>query len=173
MQAQPTLQPYGKPALRSGATLGLAVGVIHSVIIIISAQISAANIHTNTTTILALILPVLWLLALLGAGAWGSKLSGRIATGTLAGLFAGTFGSVVATIGQVTASIISLNDQPYDNEYALVTTFGIIIYVMILAIGCGAGLGALGGLIGQNMSDKRIPSQPALAPAIPPPYGYV
>jgi hypothetical protein len=185
MQIQPVAQQPGKPALRSGAIIGIALGIIHSVITIMVTQMNTGSQNTYgsssgpspTTTILYLLTPLIWIIGFLIAGAWASKDTGKISTGSLAGLFAGTFGGVIAGLGQVVATGIAINQQSYNpggSNLLLFSGFAAMFYVMALAIGAGAGLGALGGLIGQSMSKVRPQpvAQPAYAQPIMP-YGYV
>lgn len=177
---QPQIAPAhaGKIALRTGASVGILLGIIHSIITIIS-TIQSADKGGNgvfLTTLLYLITPLVWIVGLLFAGTWSSKFTGKVSTGTQAGLFAGLFGGLVASFGQAIASAISVNFAP-DSSSILITGFAAIFYILVLAIGAGAGCGALGGLIGQAVSDVRPPApQPAHIPVYQPPvvpYGYM
>lgn len=180
---QPQIAPAhaGKIALRTGASVGILLGIIHSIITIIN-TIQSADRGGNgfsLTTLLYLITPLVWIVGLLFSGTWSSKFTGRVSTGTQAGLFAGLFGGLVASFGQAIASAISVNFTP-DSGNILIAGFATIFYILVLAIGAGAGCGALGGLIGQAISDVRPPTpQPAHTPAMPVyqppavPYGYM
>jgi hypothetical protein len=183
MNVQPTLQQPGKPALRSGAIIGIALGIIHSVITIIVTQMNAATPvdggpgMPTITIILYLLTPLIWIIGFLIAGAWASRETGKISTGVLAGLFAGTFGGVIAGIGQVIATAIANSQQGYtdaNSSLLLFSGFAAVFYVMVLALGAGAGFGVLGGLIGQSMSNVR--PQPIVQPVYAQPvvpYTYV
>src|SRR5579883_649352 len=171
MNVQPTLQQPGKPALRSGAIIGIALGIIHSVITIIVTQMNASTPvdggpgMSTITIILYLLTPLIWIIGFLITGAWASRETGKISTGVLAGLFAGTFGGVIAGIGQVIATAIANSQQGYtssNSSLLLFSGFAAVFYVMVLALGAGAGFGVLGGLIGQSMSNVR--PQPAVQP---------
>ncbi|HXR66616.1 MAG TPA: hypothetical protein VN729_11865 [Ktedonobacteraceae bacterium] len=165
MQPQIASPNAGKIALRSGLTAGILLGTIHSIIAIVS-TIQNAGVPgsvTASSTLFYLLTPLIWIVGLLAAGAWGSKITGKLSTGTLAGLFAGLFGGIVAGFGQAIATAISVNlsQNPYQSSsLVLLGGFAIIFYILMLAIGAGAGCGALGGLIGQSISDVR----PQLAP---------
>lgn len=182
MQPQVSSNSAGKIALRSGASVGILLGIIQSIISIVSTVQSAGTNNAGAfNTLLYLITPLIWIVGLLFTGAWASKITGKVGTGTLAGLFAGLFGGIVAGFGQAIASAISVNLMPASSSstgLVLATGFAIIFYILLLAIGAGAGCGALGGLIGQTISDARPqahqPVQP-LPPVYQPPavpYGY-
>ncbi len=166
MQESSISQQPGKPALRSGVLLGVALGIIHSAIVILTSQMNRGYGNTPVTTIfLYLITPLIWIVGLLVAGMSGSRVTGKINTGVLAGLFAGTFGGIIAGFGQAIAMTLSMNQQSAtsaDTGLLLASGFTVMFFVMVLALGAGAGFGALGGLIGQSMSSVRPqPHQPA------------
>lgn len=173
----------GKIALRTGASIGVLLGIIHSIIVIISTvqNSSQSSNATFLNTLLYLITPLIWIVGLLFTGIWASRFTGKVGTGTLAGLFAGLFGGLVAGFGQAIASAISVNlaPEPPSSSIVLVSGFATIFYILLLTIGAGAGCGALGGLIGQAVSDVRPqPAQSAPVPMVPVyqppavPYGY-
>lgn len=185
MQLQSTIQQPGKPALRSGATIGTALGIIHGVITIIITQMNASTLNTanggtgipTLTIILYLLTPLIWIIGFLIAGAWAGRETGKISTGVLAGLFAGTFGGIIAGIGQVIATAIASSQQGYTSSSSnvlLFSGFAAVFYVMVLALGAGAGFGVLGGLIGQSMSNVRPQptAQPVYAQPVVP-YAYI
>lgn len=179
----------GKIALRTGIGIGILLGIIHSIITIIS-TIQNTGQTSNATflnTLLYLVTPLIWIIGLLFTGTWASRFTGKVGTGTLAGLFAGLFGGIIASFGQAIASAIGVNlaPAPTPSGLVLLTGFATIFYIMILTLGAGAGCGALGGLIGQAVSDVRppapvqpIPVQPIPVQQIPVyqppavPYGY-
>ena len=185
MQLQSIAQQPGKAALRSGAIIGIALGIIHSVITIIVTQMNAASLNTvgggagipTITIILYLLTPLIWIIGFLVTGAWASRETGKISTGVLAGLFAGTFGGIIAGIGQVIATAMANSQQGYtsaSSNVLLFSGFAAVFYVMLLALGAGSGFGVLGGLIGQSMSNVR--PQPAAQPVYTQPvvpYAYV
>ena len=109
-------------------------------------------------------------------GFLGSKSTGKVSTGTLAGLFAGTFGGILAAVGQIVSTALSINSGFAQNGEGLLlfTGFAIILYTLILTIGGGAGVGALGGVLGQNFSAVRPqPAAPRPYPAAVPVYSYM
>jgi hypothetical protein len=129
------------------------------------------------------------IVALLLAGLLAARRTGRVSTGTLAGLWAGFIGTVIAftviaialeTV-QHAAFISGLMSNPSVNPQNAEQTawLGLAIIGVILviaAIGLGAGLGALGGLIGKTASplaQRPYPPSPVYLqtpyPA-PPPY---
>lgn len=194
MQVQSAPPQSGKIALLSGAIFGIALGLIHIVITIVlqlnnqqQQQNGTPGNLPSTSVILYLVTPLIWIIGFLIGGAWAAKRTGKVGTGTLAGLFAGTFGGVLAGFGQVISAALQMNQQAsqYGNLGAtssagtsliLVGSFATIVYVLILALGAGAGFGALGGLIGQSISGVRpqpqLPVQPVYPPAVLP-YGYI
>lgn len=167
MQTQPVAQQPGKPALLSGIIIGVVLGIIHSAITIIIAQMAVNGGGSSAViTSLQLLVPLIWIIGFLFAGFWASKESGLISTGTLAGLFAGIFGSIIAGFGQIIATAIAANTTSQIAAQAsgmlLFTGYTAIFSVMILAIGAGAGVGAIGGLIGQTIT--KVHPQPAPQP---------
>jgi hypothetical protein len=185
MKIQPTAQQPGKPALRSGAIIGVALGIIHSAIAIIVTRMNAVTPNTvdgrqGMPTIvlsLGLLTPLIWIIGFLITGAWASRETGKISTGVLAGLLASTFAGVIAGIGQVIAMVIASSQQSYvDANLGVLFLNGLsaVFYVMVLPVGAGAGFGALGGLIGQSISNVR--PQPIVQPVYAQPvvpYTYV
>jgi hypothetical protein len=121
--------------------------------------------------ILYLLTPLIWIVGFLVAGAWAGREAGKISAGVLAGLFAGTFGGIIAGIGQVVATALATTQQSPSNSGSsliLFSGFAAVFYVMVLALGAGAGFGVLGGLIGQSISPVRPVAQPLYAqPMVP------
>jgi len=179
MHIQYTTQQPGKPALRSGAVVGIVLGIVHSVLTIIETQMSVLSLDSSagtvsmpaTSLILYLVTPLIWIIGFLCAGAWAGRDTGRISAGVLAGLFAGTFGGILAGVGQVVATVLASNQQTYTgsgSSLLLFNGFVVVVYVIGLALGAGAGFGVLGGLIGQSLSHVRPAAQPMYAqPLVP------
>jgi hypothetical protein len=183
MQTPSAPQPQGKAALLSGGTLGVILGIIHSVITIMLVQFSQ-NDNAHFSSLLYVITPLIWIIGLLLAGIWGSYRTGKVGIGTLSGLFAGTFGGIIAGFGQVIAIALLYNQSNPDSDISgllLLSGVAAVIYVLVLAIGTGAGLGALGGLIGQSFSKVVQPPVQALLiyppqvvpPPAPAPHTYM
>jgi len=117
------------------------------------------------------------IVALLLVGLLAARRTGRASTGTLAGMWAGFIGTVVAlaliaiataTVGQAEfmrgmMSNPRINSQ--NAEQALWIGLTLVAGVLVIVgIGLGAGLGALGSLIGKNMSPlAQRPDPSALA----------
>lgn len=184
MQMQPVPQQPGKPALRSGIVIGIALGIIHSVIVVFTQLTTPYGQYGNygplstPSTILYLIIPLVWLTGFLIVGFLGGKASGKVGTGTLAGLFGGLFGGILASVGQIVATAISINMQANQNGGSYLQNspglllgigLGIILPTLILTIGGGSGIGALGGLLGQSLSNVR-PQPPVAAFPVMQPY---
>lgn len=180
---QPAATP---PNARSVAFLrGLIFGLAQTVI---AACILLLNTFVNTNTSLALILVVvnflLSLAAYFGAGALAASKTGRQSTGTFAGLWAGIFYGVLNFIVSLIIflqvvfprALALLNSSPElaNNPDAvrlgvIVGGIGIELLGSLLAIGLGAGVGALGGLAGRNRSPF---AQTSAAPVYSPPPIY-
>lgn len=176
----------GRIALRDGATCGILLGIIHSVIVIILQLTTSPSANSNLSALqvaLYLLTPLIWVVGFLLVGALAANPTGKVSTGTLAGVFAGTFGGIIGALGQIVAAVISVNQAtsvnagPDFSSSLLFSNFFIIVYVIALALGAGAGFGALGGLIGHTASKVHPQPQPiAVQPAYPPatafPYPY-
>jgi hypothetical protein len=169
-------------ALQRGLIFGLAQTAIAVVILLL-------NTFVNTNAGLALLLAavnfLLSLAAYFGAGILASRQTGQLSTGTFAGLWAGVCYGVLNFI----ISLLLFLQVAFPRALAILSTspdfasnpdavrlgviaggVGIELLGSLLAIGLGAGLGALGGLLGRS----RSPLQPAsLTPAVyPPPPSY-
>lgn len=182
---QPAATP---PNARNVAFLrGLIFGLAQTVI---AAGILLLNTFVNTNAGLALLLVVanflLSLAAYFGAGALAASKTGRLSTGTFAGMWAGIFYGVLNFIVSLIIflqvafprALAILNSTPEfaSNPDALRTGVivggvGIELLGSLLAIGLGAGVGALGGLAGRNRSPfGPVSAGPAYAPPPYPPY---
>jgi uncharacterized membrane protein len=165
-------------ALQRGLTFGLAQTAI-------AVSILLLNTFVNTNSGLALLLAavnfLLSLTAYFGAGILASRQTGQLSTGTFAGLWTGVCYGVLNFIISLiifllvtfpkTLVILSTSSDFAGNPDAvrlgvIVGGIGIELFGSLLAIGLGAGLGALGGLIGRSSSPLQPVSVPP--PAYPP-----
>jgi hypothetical protein len=176
-----TPPPYARNvALQHGVIFGLAQTVI-------AVSILLLNTFVTTTVGLALLLAtmnfLLSLAAYFGAGTLAARQTGWLSTGTFAGLWAGASYGVLnfivsliiflqvalpralAIIGN---SAAFLSNPDAARVGAIIGGVGIEILGFLLAIGLGAGMGALGGLAGRRRSPLRPP--PVTLTHAPSPY---
>ena len=180
--------PTGKVAFQQGLIFGLAQAVVASSIIFI-------NTFVSTNSGVSLLLDVLsfftGLAAYFLAGIMGAKQNGRLRTGVFAGMWTGAiYGAIDLVVSLVLFFQISLpkalnilNNSTTTTTMspdtirtvAIATGVGTEVFGFLFAIGLGAGLGALGGLIGRNTSKfKAVPVVPVMPaayyPGQPAPY---
>lgn len=164
----------GKAALRVGLIMGGIMAVIYAVF-------SLAGQFIPAISLIALILSfIAWLVVYFVAGILGAKRTGRVGMGSLAGLWTAVFAGILATItngilvaidaDRIRETTQAFADQmdlgfTYTNEIILASQVFLGICLTLFGIGLGAGLGALGGLIGRG-------NQPPVYPyPMYPPYG--
>jgi len=143
-----------KVALLCGALIGVSLGVL------VIAQILFLPTSIYLFGLLGLPMP-----AFLLAGLLAAKRTGRVSTGTLAGLWSGVFSNIIvwalfiavvavyhdAVVSAALSSGIGLDPQNTE-LYILEVLVFCAISSLLLMMGVGSGLGALGGLIGKRMS---------------------
>ncbi len=119
------------------------------------------------------------------AGVMTARENGRVGSaaiaGVIAGAMAGVAGAIIAIITITTraSAVVPPSVRMTPAAYhSFILTVGIIgaVFGLLFAIGIGAGIAALGGLVGRNQFDKAHPAQPMLesyySPMAPPPPGY-
>ncbi|HET9112006.1 MAG TPA: hypothetical protein VFN78_14345 [Ktedonobacterales bacterium] len=119
------------------------------------------------------------------AGMMTARDNGRVGSaaiaGVIAGAMAGVVGAIIAvfTIATRASAVMPPNVNMTPAAYhSFVVTVGIIgaVVGLLIAIGIGAGIAALGGLVGRNQFARAHPAQPMLesyyTPVAPPPPGY-
>jgi hypothetical protein len=191
MQQAQAYQPpnAGKAAFLNGLYFGLGAVVLNFVVLLVPDLLGLR--------IPGLLLVVLsWLIGLTAfflAGMFAAKKTGRVGTGTLAGLWAGMFNGVLtnALYGLIVMVFLSLDNGSLYHELlsslASSSASGALLspaqadtivrsamimglsFFVLFDIGVGAGLGPLGGLIGRSMS--KIPREPSQPMPYYPPYG--
>jgi hypothetical protein len=151
----------GKTALLFGALFGIASGLI---------QILCIFSLAGAGFLLSL---VLCAIVLLFAGLFASRRTGKVSTGTLAGLWCGLVSSVIV-VGILGLILLFVTHNPtYMDEFmngmrssnlpSSITPQQMVLYMglgmvilgvvwLAVGIGAGAGIGAIGGLIGKSMS---------------------
>jgi hypothetical protein len=171
----------GRTALQQGAIFGLIQAVIASVILLINTFVEPGLGVSLLLTILSFLTG---LAAYFVSGILAVKQTGRVRTGTFAGMWAG---GIYGTIDFVLSLILffavnmtkelnaAINAGAYTDNIDAYKTGLIIGSVLIaffglcFAIGLGAGLGALGGLIGRNISPyKQVQIASAALPVYSP-----
>lgn len=184
----------GKTAFQYGLIFGIILAVIEAAIQITSTLITVANMNSSTypgamgaQTGVSLVLGIggflLSLAAYFVAGIMASNKTGKVSTGTLAGLWAGLFYGVVGfVIGMIVLFAIvlpkmtdlgSATGDMSSSSYEVVRTAAIVggvigaVFGIAIALGIGAGMGALGGLVGRS-SSKVAPRGDAVYPHYPP-----
>lgn len=146
----PVVPHSGRTALIYGVPVGLGLGIIESAILIYV----TSRLILNSLAFLSIPFSlVLWIVALLVIGALAGKRTGRVSTGTLAGLWTGMVGGAMTTVSWFMLFVIQQSHNYYGSSVVLVVTYLTALIVLFLAIlGVGTGLGALGGLIGQSFA---------------------
>jgi len=151
----------GKTALLFGALFGVCSGLV---------QILCLSFLPGAGYLLSLLLCTV---ALLLAGLFASKRTGKVSTGTLAGLWSGLICSVIVVgVLGLMLLVVTHNSSFMDemmnalrnsnmpssitsDQAMLYMGIGMIILGVIwvaVGVGTGAGIGAIGGLIGKSIS---------------------
>jgi hypothetical protein len=156
---QNLLARVGNPALRQGLIFGIILGI----------ALLALSIVVGGSLI---IIVALCLLAAILAGRRASQETGRITTGTLAGLWTGLFGILIPDIISFVFLLINIDaavksDQQSANSQhlqitytpSLVITDALISLAILIAL--GALFGAAGGFIGGSLGRRRAQLPPA------------
>lgn len=149
---QPSPQHTGRAALTLGVTTGIGAGVIQSALIVFVAH--AQYVYGSLSAFVIPISLLLWVILFMLIGVFAARRSGKVNSGTLTGLWAGLAGGVItsATLFVEAASSMQYYYN-YSGTMALYLTM--IIFLGLLMLGLGTGLGSLGGLIGQSFSPVK------------------
>lgn len=165
MQGIPTRT--GRPALRQGLIFGAISGIIGIALFALGTFLSGLG---TITFILAIIVP---LAAYVLAGLFASQVTGKVSTGTIAGLWAGLFGSVIYSIGLFALAYPNIDtfrqaaqkavtqqgsNFTYTNSVIITGLVFFLIIVIIASILLGLGVGAIGGLIGKSRAKVQPPA---------------
>jgi hypothetical protein len=150
---QNLLARVGNPALRQGLIYGVILGIA---LLALSIVVGGSLIFIVALCLLAAIL----------AGRRASQETGRITTGTLAGLWTGLFGilipliiSFVLLLINIDAIVKSANSQHQQITTSLVITNTLINFAFFIVL--GVLFGAAGGLIGGSLGRRRAQLPPA------------
>jgi len=174
---QQNVKRPGKAALRQGLLFGLSLGVLFIICNMILAFASsgtflAGGIYTSTPTSTGngalfstggLLVPILVYLV---AGLRASQQTGRVATGTLAGLWTGLFSAGITWVYTIVFSALFSQNSESGELFAILTPI-VGIFGIVLAVVLGTGIGALGGLIGKRRASPptQFSQQSMFSPA--------
>jgi hypothetical protein len=134
-------------------------------IITLPAALLQSFVPTNgLVTILGVLVFLVTIALTLLAGVRASQWTGRVRTGALAGLIMGLISSLLAYITSLTT--IFVFDTPFHHRLSLatstqvqqvITAYSLIfVIVFVVELLLGAGIGALGGLIGRNRAQLPL-----------------
>ena len=194
-------QRQGHPAVRWGFIFGGVMAILSAVIGVVELARETNSAGTrNSLALLQCLFFLITLAAFFFTGWVASRHTAKVSTGTLAGLIAGTIGGVVLAVFIViyfaTADLsnfqyqLSQSGDTTNDPRAVAVTAGVILaFVIILFyVGVGAGIGALGGLLGRAQAPAHLryagmpysgmpyygmsPGYPPAPGAYPPPPGY-
>ena len=175
-QNPPPVASPGKIAFRYGLILGL----IQTVLALITALVTALTDPLGTSAGLSFGLGVLIfitsLVAYFIAGTLAAKQTGKVSTGTIGGLWTGVVYGILGCIITSTTFLAIRYPKLVDHyntvgypASATASAFkiglvaagvGLPVFGLFVAIGVGAGIGALGGLLGRSQFRKNTPQQP-------------
>jgi hypothetical protein len=197
-----TPQPASEFVFRSGLIFGAILGAAQVLGVIIqwlTAMYTQADLAppeatpSNVVSVLivrgsvTLLLDVAFFLAMLAltfvAGVSTARKTGKVGLGVFAGLLAGVLGSLVGSLASLVAHLTLLAPYAYAStdgganqgqaQGLLVSgaTFWLIAGLLVYGA-LGAGMGAIGGLVGQNSYQRAHPLayQPPFFPYAPWPY---
>lgn len=178
------------PAVRWGLIFGGVMALLS--VMIGLGRVSTENQDTvnNGFAALECLYVLITLVVLFVAGILASKQTGRVATGVLAGLFAGVIGGLTLTVFIIiwgatvnTDQIVRVMNNSSSSlgssdprSVALLVSFIFSVVAILFLVGIGAGVGALGGLIGRSQAPEHLryagmPFPPGQYPGYPPAPG--
>ena len=185
---QPIAAPpkAGKIAFQQGLIFGLIQAVIASLVLLVNDIVITSASQVGISLLLSALSFLTGLAAYFVAGIFAAKQTGKVSTGTFAGMWTGAIYGVIGFIVSATLFVQVVAPRTLDalsstqaDPSAFKTGFmiggiGFEFFGILLAIGFGAGLGALGGLIGRNISPLKpaavVPVYAAYPGAVPPVY---
>lgn len=188
MQPVPVPPKTGKVALQYGLIFGAIQAVIATIVLLLNDLVNTTPDKVGISLLLSIFAFLTGLAAYFVAGILAVKQTGRLRTGTFAGMWTGAVYGVIDfvvslilffEIGLPQALSVLDSTQTTANPDTLRTGAIIggvfaIVFGAAFAVGVGAGLGVLGGLIGRSISKVQpvsvvpvqpyFPGQPAIDP---------
>jgi hypothetical protein len=173
----------GRVIFREGLIFGVLLGIAYIGLSVLN------GLFVQSIVLGGVLMILLWLGVFFWVGARGAKQTGRVGTGSLAGLVTAVFAGAIAFIFLLiieAPSVPAIRQQFIDaykaqgvsvqitdsTVWIFLIVGGIILW--LLGIGAGAGMGALGGLLGRSQSTvvpaPMYPPPPYGPPPMPPPY---
>ena len=171
MQSDQSPPKSGKIAFRYGLIFGIGLFVIAAILFSLGTFLF---FNSDFSIVFSLIYWLIGLVAFFLGGMFAAQKTGKVSTGTIAGLWAGIFdGALYAILAIIVFFTYSLSRLPADTlgtsssaagistetAQQLVVATAVVgqILALLIAIGLGAGIGALGGLVGRATS--KVPKQ--------------
>ena len=171
MQSDQSPPESGKIAFRYGLIFGIGLFVIAAILFSLGTFLF---FNSDFSIVFSLIYWLIGLVAFFLGGMFAAQKTGKVSTGTIAGLWAGIFdGALYAILAIIVFFTYSLSRLPADTlgtsssaagistetAQQLVVATAVVgqILALLIAIGLGAGIGALGGLVGRATS--KVPKQ--------------
>ncbi|GHO46849.1 hypothetical protein [Ktedonospora formicarum] len=170
--------PYqpASPAPRSTNSIALTYGLIFGAIMVATYILSIVvnqlfislfihRIANNALTPFALLqgtifMIIYWVLYFV-MGMLAAQRARKIATATIAGLWASLLFFIAYCVGTM-ISFIAILRIAYSSGYFISVVLGLLV-TLFLHIGVGIGIGALGGLVGKGMGNKTVQMGPPSA----------
>lgn len=187
MQAQ-----GGNPAVRNGFLFGIIIavlGIINSVVSYFTTPTSSSATTPNAFGLLGCLFFLVYLALFFVAGMMTARQTGTVGSGAITGLIAGLVGGVVSGIVGVVVVVIrppvvdtagtNLTQSELQTAIIIGAIVGVVL-VLLVEAGLGAGLGALGALVGRGQYQTQHPAaayqdsmyQGIQQPGYPPQPGY-
>ncbi|HEX6542658.1 MAG TPA: hypothetical protein VF040_12945 [Ktedonobacterales bacterium] len=156
----------------SNTLIQVAAGAYH----VVASNYMVNVTNSGGTSLLGCVLFLATLALTFVAGLLTARDTGKAGSGALSGLMTGIFGSLFGSIATIVVLVVFVApglQAPPDVSMSLdqiqtlfvVVTVGVAVLGLLLDAGVGAGMGALGGLLGAR---SRNPNPSPLPPA---PYG--
>jgi hypothetical protein len=181
---QPVYSPPdpGKIASQHGLIFGLILAFINVCVLLLNTFLFNSSANVGFAFLLSIVSFLLGLIAYFVVGILASKKVGRVSTGTIAGIWTGTISGVIGCVVSLliffTVSfpkIMATNASSpapasINQAFQAGAVFGAVganVFGVLFAIGLGAGIAALGGLIGKSTSNVVDP-MPIYPPGYPP-----
>lgn len=184
---QPVVAPpqAGKVAFQYGLIFGIIQAVIASAVLLVNDLVITSVSQVGVSLTLSIVSFLTSLAAYFVAGIFSARQTGKVSTGTFGGMWTGAIYGLIdlvvslvlffqIALPKVLNSPLATNSANPDafRTGATIGGVGFAIFGVLFAVGLGAGLGSLGGLIGRNISNVQpVPAYPAY-PVAPQPLPY-